>query len=159
MSGLVVGRWGLGLERLVPPPVGALTGGPPIGRHSRRGSVRRTGKRSRAQFPIRAVGDGEPVSRPCDGDDTPMMQPVMIRTQQDEVVQLGRAAVFPMPDVMGVQTTSSATTRHRTRGMTMLEGTTKPTVERHAQVEIRATVAPAPISAVARESYRPKALA
>jgi vanillate/3-O-methylgallate O-demethylase len=38
-------------------------------------------------------------------------------------------------------------------------GTTKPTVERHAQVEIRATVAPAPISAVARESYRPKALA
>jgi glycine cleavage system aminomethyltransferase T len=38
-------------------------------------------------------------------------------------------------------------------------GTTKPTVERHAQAEIRATVAPAPISAVAREAYRPKALA
>jgi len=35
-------------------------------------------------------------------------------------------------------------------------GTSKPTVERHAQVEIRATVAPAPISTVARESYRPK---
>jgi len=38
-------------------------------------------------------------------------------------------------------------------------GTTKPTVERHAQAEIRATVAPAPISAVARDAYRPKALA
>jgi vanillate/3-O-methylgallate O-demethylase len=38
-------------------------------------------------------------------------------------------------------------------------GTSKPTVERHAQAEIRATVAPAPISAVAREAYRPKALA
>ena len=38
-------------------------------------------------------------------------------------------------------------------------GTTKPTVERHAQAEIRATVAPVPISAVAREAYRPKALA
>jgi Glycine cleavage system T protein (aminomethyltransferase) len=38
-------------------------------------------------------------------------------------------------------------------------GTTKPTVERHTQVEIRATVAPVPISAVAREAYRPKALA
>jgi len=38
-------------------------------------------------------------------------------------------------------------------------GTTKPTVERHAQAEIRAVVAPAPISAVAREAYRPKALA
>ena len=36
-------------------------------------------------------------------------------------------------------------------------GSTKPTVERHAQAEIRATVAPVPISAVAREAYRPKA--
>jgi glycine cleavage system aminomethyltransferase T len=38
-------------------------------------------------------------------------------------------------------------------------GTAKPTVERHAQVEIRATVHPAPISEVARVAYRPKALA
>jgi len=38
-------------------------------------------------------------------------------------------------------------------------GTMKPTVERHAQAEIRATVAPVPISSVAREAYRPKALA
>jgi vanillate/3-O-methylgallate O-demethylase len=36
-------------------------------------------------------------------------------------------------------------------------GTSKPTVERHGQVEIRATVAPVPISQVAREAYRPKA--
>jgi vanillate/3-O-methylgallate O-demethylase len=35
-------------------------------------------------------------------------------------------------------------------------GSTKPTVERHAQAEIRATVAPAPISDVARTAYRPK---
>jgi vanillate/3-O-methylgallate O-demethylase len=35
-------------------------------------------------------------------------------------------------------------------------GTTKPTVERHKQTNIRATVAPVPISDVARESYRPK---
>jgi len=34
-------------------------------------------------------------------------------------------------------------------------GTSKPTVERHRQVEIRATVAPAPISQVARTAYRP----
>ena len=38
-------------------------------------------------------------------------------------------------------------------------GTSKPTVERHRQAEIRATVYPAPISEVARVSYRPKALA
>jgi hypothetical protein len=35
-------------------------------------------------------------------------------------------------------------------------GTTKPTVERHRQVEIRATVQPAPISEVARVGYRPR---
>ena len=35
-------------------------------------------------------------------------------------------------------------------------GSTKPTVERHGQAEIRATIAPAPISEVARVSYRPK---
>lgn len=34
-------------------------------------------------------------------------------------------------------------------------GSSKPTVERHGQVQIRATVAPAPISDVARTSYRP----
>ena len=37
-------------------------------------------------------------------------------------------------------------------------GTAKPTVERHAQAEIRATVQPAPISDTARIAYRPKAL-
>jgi vanillate/3-O-methylgallate O-demethylase len=36
-------------------------------------------------------------------------------------------------------------------------GTRKPTVEPHAQVEIRATVAPAPISETARVGYRPHA--
>ena len=35
-------------------------------------------------------------------------------------------------------------------------GSMKPTVERHAQVEIRATVAPAPLGEVARVAYRPK---
>ena len=36
-------------------------------------------------------------------------------------------------------------------------GTTKPTIERHKQAHIRATVQPAPISEVARVAYRPKA--
>jgi vanillate/3-O-methylgallate O-demethylase len=35
-------------------------------------------------------------------------------------------------------------------------GSAKPTVERHRQVEIRATVAPVPISEVARVAYRPR---
>jgi len=35
-------------------------------------------------------------------------------------------------------------------------GSTKPTVERHSQVMVRATVAPAPFGQVAREAYRPK---
>ena len=35
-------------------------------------------------------------------------------------------------------------------------GSTKPTVERHTQAQIRATVAPAPYAEVARTAYRPK---
>ena len=38
-------------------------------------------------------------------------------------------------------------------------GTSKPTVERHTQADIRATVQPVPISEVARVAYRPKTLA
>jgi vanillate/3-O-methylgallate O-demethylase len=38
-------------------------------------------------------------------------------------------------------------------------GSSKPTVERHVQVEIHATVQPAPISEVARVAYRPKVMA
>jgi glycine cleavage system aminomethyltransferase T len=38
-------------------------------------------------------------------------------------------------------------------------GSSKPTVERHVQVEIRATVQAAPISEVARVAYRPKVMA
>lgn len=38
-------------------------------------------------------------------------------------------------------------------------GSTKPTVERHVQTEIRATVAPAPFAEVARTAYRPAAKA
>ena len=35
-------------------------------------------------------------------------------------------------------------------------GTAKPTVEPHAQVEVRATVGPAPYGEVARTAYRPR---
>jgi glycine cleavage system aminomethyltransferase T len=38
-------------------------------------------------------------------------------------------------------------------------GSSKPTVERHVQTPMRATVAPAPISDVARQAYRQKGLA
>ena len=37
-------------------------------------------------------------------------------------------------------------------------GTSKPSVERHVQTEVRATVAPCPFSDQARQSYRPYVL-
>ena len=58
-----------------------------------------------------------------------MVQPVVIRAHQHEVIQFGGAAVFPVSDVVGVQTTGGAATGHRTRGVAMLEGTTKPAVD------------------------------
>ena len=58
-----------------------------------------------------------------------MMQPVMIGADQHQVVQLGGAAVFPVPDVVGVQTAGGATTGHRAAGVAVLEGTAKPAAD------------------------------
>ena len=58
-----------------------------------------------------------------------MMQPMMIGADQHQVVQLGKAAVFPMPDVVGMQTTSGATTGNRARAVAVLQGTAQPTAD------------------------------
>ena len=58
-----------------------------------------------------------------------MVQPMMIGAEQHQVVQLGVAAVFPMPDVVCVQTPGSPTTGHRTSAVAVLERTAKPTID------------------------------
>src|SRR4051812_27545993 len=95
----VVAWWWLELEGVVPPPVGAFAGRSSVGRHGWRGFRRWTGKRSWGELSPLAVGDGQGERGSGDGDDPSMVQPVVIRTHQDEVLQLGGAAVFPMPDV------------------------------------------------------------
>src|ERR1700759_3178770 len=50
----------------------------------------------------------------------------MIRAQQYQVGQLRRAAVFPMPDVMGMQTPGRVTARNRAHGVAVLEYAAKP---------------------------------
>jgi hypothetical protein len=102
VTNLVVCRWWLRLEWLVPPPIGALAGGSGAGRDRGRGFRRWAGKRSRAEWSAGAVGDGQIVWGSSDGDDTPMVQPVMIGADQHQVGQLGGAAVFPVPDVVCV---------------------------------------------------------
>jgi hypothetical protein len=67
------------------------------------------------------VGDDETVRGSGDGDDPAMMSPVMVRTDQDEILEFGGPAVLPMPDVMGVQTTGGPTTRYHTAAITMLQ--------------------------------------
>jgi len=48
------------------------------------------------------VGDDEFLRGSGDGDDTAVMGPVVIRADQDEIVEFGGPAVFPVPDVVGV---------------------------------------------------------
>src|SRR6185312_9077298 len=74
-------------------------------------------------------GDGEVVRGAGDGDDASMVQPVMIWTQQHQVGQLGQAAVFPVPNMVGMQTAGSPTTGHRTGCVAVLERTTKPAAD------------------------------
>ena len=64
-----------------------------------------------------------------DGDDAAMVQPVVIRAQQHQVVQLGGPAVFPVHDVMGVQTAGGPATRHRARGVAVLQRTAQPAAD------------------------------
>ena len=129
MTGLVVCRWWLGLEWLIPPPVGAFAGRSGAWRHRGWGSVRWAGQRSWAQRSAGAVGDGELVCGSGDGDDAPMVQPMMIGAEQHEVVQLGRPAVFPVPDVVGVQTAGGPAAGHRAGAVAVLEGTAQPAAD------------------------------
>ncbi|VAZ99828.1 hypothetical protein LAUMK35_04466 [Mycobacterium pseudokansasii] len=50
----------------------------------------------------------------------------MIRAQQHQVGQLGGPAVFPVTDVVGVQTTGGATARNRAAGLAVLQRAAQP---------------------------------
>src|SRR5262245_1147188 len=102
VTNLVICWWWLRQEGFIPPPVGALAGGPGPRWHRGRGKVRRTRQRSCAEWLAGAVGDGQIVCGPGDGDDAPVMQPVMVRAYQHQVYQLGQTAVLPVPDVVCV---------------------------------------------------------
>ena len=58
-----------------------------------------------------------------------MVQPVVVGAEQHEVVQLGVAAVFPVPDVVGVQTAGGPAPGHRAGGVAVLEGAAQPAVD------------------------------
>ena len=117
----VAAGWWLGLERVVPPPLGAFADRSAVGRYRGWGFRRWTGQRGIAQWSALAVGDDEGVGGSGDGDDAAVVQPVVVWTYQHQVVQLGFAAVLPMPDVMGVQTTGRPTAGHRTGGVAMFQ--------------------------------------
>ena len=54
----------------------------------------------------------------------------MIRTQQDQVGQFGEPAVFPMPNVVCVQSAGGATAWNRAGPVTVLECAAKPSADR-----------------------------
>ncbi len=58
-----------------------------------------------------------------------MVQPVMVRAEQHQVVQLGRPAVFPMHEVMGVQTPGGPTAGHHARAVAVLQGAAQPAAD------------------------------
>ena len=58
-----------------------------------------------------------------------MVQLVMIGADQHQVGQLGGTAVFPMQNVMRVQTAGRSTTGNRARSVAVLERTAQPAVD------------------------------
>ena len=75
------------------------------------------------------VGDDELVRGPNEGDAPGVVQPVMVRTDEDEIVQLGQAAVLPMLEVVGVQAASRAAAGHHTAAIPMLQRPTQPPID------------------------------
>ena len=55
---------------------------------------------------------------------------LVVRAYQHQVGKVGGTAVFPVPEVMGVQATGRSATGNRARGIAVLEGTTKPAADR-----------------------------
>ncbi|VBA47027.1 hypothetical protein LAUMK13_05760 [Mycobacterium innocens] len=58
-----------------------------------------------------------------------MVAAVVIRAEQHQIGQLGGTTVFPVPEVVGVQTTGSAAPGNRARAVAVLEGAAKPPVD------------------------------
>ncbi len=65
-----------------------------------------------------------------DGDDAAVVQPVVKRADQDQVGQLGGAAVFPVPDVVGVQTAGGPAAGDRAAAVAVLQGAAQPPADR-----------------------------
>ncbi|MDT5216734.1 MAG: hypothetical protein QOK18_4973 [Mycobacterium sp.] len=58
-----------------------------------------------------------------------MMQPVVIRAHQRQVVEFGETAVLPVPDVVGVQTAGGPAAGHHAAAVTVLERSAKPATD------------------------------
>ena len=106
-----------------------LAGGPGARWDGGRGKVGRTRERSWAEPSTGAVGDDEIVGGSGDGDDAPVVQPVVIWAYQHQVEQLGGTTVFPVPQVVCVQTAGGPTAGNRARGVAVLERAAKPPVD------------------------------
>ena len=59
-----------------------------------------------------------------------MMRPVVVGAHQYEVVEFGGAAVFPVPDVVGVQSAGGATAGNHAAAVPVLQGTPQPPADR-----------------------------
>ena len=87
------------------------------------------GQRRVGQRPPVAVGDGQVGGGAGDGDTAAMVKPVVIGTQQHKVGQVGGAAVFPVPDVVGVETAGGPATRNDAGAVAVLQGAAKAPID------------------------------
>ena len=87
-----------------------------------------SGGRRGLRFAV-GVGDHEVLGGSGDGDAAAVVQPVVERAQQDQVVELGGPAVLPMPDVMGVQTAGRPAAGDHAAAVAVLQRSAQPAAD------------------------------
>ncbi len=92
----------MGLEGVVPPPVGAFAEGAGVGRDGGWGVCVWVCEWSGVEWLAVAVGDAQCVGGSGGGDVALVVQAVVVGADEDQVVQFGGSAVFPVAQVVGV---------------------------------------------------------
>ena len=98
-------------------------------RYIRWGCRRWTRQRAAVQWLPLCVGDDEPVGGAGDGDPASVVQPMMVGAEQDQVVQFGGPAIFPVPNMVRMQAPGRSATGNHAAAVAVFQSAAQPAAD------------------------------